>query len=108
VADDSESALHAQIDSMKTELAAKEQQTEQTVQQDKQQNLEAVQYQSDYLMKDPKLAKGDQIVAIPTLVRNLPRPIRKIIGALSGTESVQVDLDFREARLAPPTKTSRT
>src|SRR5436190_22820673 len=47
------------------------------------------------LLKDPALAKGDQILAIPTLVRKLPEPIRKIIGDLSDTERVLVGLDIR-------------
>ena len=47
------------------------------------------------LLKDPQLAKGDQILAIPTLVRNLPVPIRKIIGDLSNTERVLVGLDLK-------------
>jgi circadian clock protein KaiB len=47
------------------------------------------------LMKSPQLAQGDQILAIPTLVRNLPTPIRKIIGDLSNTERVLVGLDLR-------------
>jgi len=47
------------------------------------------------LLKNPKLAKGDQILAIPTLVRNLPQPIKKIIGDLSNTERVLVGLDIR-------------
>jgi circadian clock protein KaiB len=47
------------------------------------------------LMKTPQLAQGDQILAIPTLVRNLPMPIRKIIGDLSNTERVLVGLDLR-------------
>lgn len=47
------------------------------------------------LLKNPKLAKGDQILAIPTLVRSLPQPIRKIIGDLSDTERVLVGLDVR-------------
>jgi circadian clock protein KaiB len=50
------------------------------------------------LLKDPKLAHGDQIIAIPTLVRNLPTPMRKIIGDLSDTERVLVGLDLRQAR----------
>lgn len=49
------------------------------------------------LQKNPQLAKGDQIFAIPTLVRKLPPPIRKIIGDLSNTERVLVGLDIREA-----------
>jgi circadian clock protein KaiB len=46
------------------------------------------------LLENPKLAKGDQILAIPTLVRKLPPPIRKIIGDLSNTERVIVGLDM--------------
>ena len=49
------------------------------------------------LMEHPQLARGDQIVAIPTLVRQLPPPVRKIIGDLSSTERVLVGLDLREA-----------
>jgi circadian clock protein KaiB len=48
------------------------------------------------LLKHPQLASGDQILAIPTLVRKLPPPIRKIIGDLSNTERVLVGLDLRE------------
>ena len=48
------------------------------------------------LLKNPKLAKGDQIVAIPTLVRRLPEPIKKIIGNLSNKERVLVGLDLVE------------
>ena len=47
------------------------------------------------LMKNPQLAQGDQILAIPTLVRNLPVPIRKIIGDLSNVDRVLVGLDLR-------------
>ncbi len=47
------------------------------------------------LMKNPQLAEGDQILAIPTLVRKLPPPIRKIIGNLSNTERVLVGLDIQ-------------
>lgn len=47
------------------------------------------------LLQNPKLAQGDQILAIPTLVRKLPEPIRKIIGDLSNTERVLVGLDLR-------------
>ena len=47
------------------------------------------------LTKNPQLAKGDQILAIPTLVRKLPPPIRKIIGDLSNTERILVGLDIR-------------
>jgi circadian clock protein KaiB len=46
------------------------------------------------LIENPKLAKGDQILAIPTLVRKLPPPIRKIIGDLSNTERVLVGLNI--------------
>lgn len=49
------------------------------------------------LMKHPQLAEGDQIVAIPTLVRKLPEPVRKIIGDLSSTERVLVGLQLRDA-----------
>lgn len=49
------------------------------------------------LLNDPKLAKGDQILAIPTLVRKLPQPVRKIIGDLSNTERVLIGLDLRSA-----------
>lgn len=49
------------------------------------------------LLKDPQLAKGDQIVAIPTLVRRLPPPMKKIIGDLSNTERTLVGLDLRPA-----------
>ncbi len=47
------------------------------------------------LLKHPKLAKGDQILAIPTVVRMLPRPVRTIIGSLSDTERILVGLDLR-------------
>jgi circadian clock protein KaiB len=47
------------------------------------------------LLKYPQLAKGDQILALPTLVRKLPEPVRKIIGDLSNTERVLVGLDLR-------------
>jgi len=50
------------------------------------------------LLKNPQLASGDQILAIPTLVRKLPEPIRKIIGDLSNTERVLVGLDIREQK----------
>ena len=48
------------------------------------------------LLENPQLARGDQIIAIPTLVRKLPPPVRKIIGDLSSTERVLVGLDVRE------------
>lgn len=47
------------------------------------------------LTVNPQLAKGDQILALPTLIRKLPTPIRKIIGDLSNTERVLVGLDLR-------------
>jgi len=47
------------------------------------------------LVKDPGLARAHQIVAIPTLVRGIPQPLRKIIGDLSATERVLVGLDVR-------------
>jgi circadian clock protein KaiB len=47
------------------------------------------------LMENPTLARGDQILAVPTLVRKLPEPIRKIIGDLSNTERVLVGLDIQ-------------
>lgn len=49
------------------------------------------------LMKHPQLAAGDQIFAVPTLVRKLPEPVKKIIGDLSNTERVLVGLDLRRA-----------
>jgi circadian clock protein KaiB len=49
------------------------------------------------LLKNPKLAKGDQIVAIPTLVRQLPAPVKKIIGDLANTERVLVGLNIKPA-----------
>lgn len=47
------------------------------------------------LLDNPTLARSDQIVAVPTLVRKLPEPVRKIIGDLSNTERVLVGLDLR-------------
>jgi circadian clock protein KaiB len=47
------------------------------------------------LLENPQLAKGDQILAVPTLVRKLPTPIKKIIGDLSNTEQVLVGLDIK-------------
>lgn len=49
------------------------------------------------LLENPRLARGDQILAIPTLVRKLPEPLKKIIGDLSNTERVLVGLDLRPA-----------
>jgi circadian clock protein KaiB len=51
------------------------------------------------LVKNPQLAEGDQILAIPTLVRKVPEPIRKIIGDLSNQERVLVGLDIRPVEL---------
>ena len=50
------------------------------------------------LLENPQLALGDQILALPTLVRRLPEPIKKIIGDLSNKERVLVGLDLRERR----------
>ena len=47
------------------------------------------------LLESPRLARGDQIVAVPTLVRKLPTPVRKIIGDLSNVERVLIGLDLR-------------
>jgi circadian clock protein KaiB len=47
-------------------------------------------------MENPQLAQSDQILALPTLVRRLPEPIKKIIGDLSNTDRVLVGLDLRE------------
>lgn len=57
----------------------------------------AGQYQIEVvdLLENPRLAQGDQILAIPTLVRKLPEPVRKIIGDLSNTERVLVGLDLQ-------------
>jgi circadian clock protein KaiB len=49
------------------------------------------------LLKQPQLAKGDQILATPTVVRKLPKPVRTIIGNLSDTERVLVGVDLRAA-----------
>lgn len=51
------------------------------------------------LLQNPQLAKGDQILALPTLVRKLPAPVRKIIGDLSNTERVLVGLDLQARTL---------
>ena len=47
------------------------------------------------LLKNPRLAKDDQIVAIPTLVRKLPEPLRRIVGDLSDTERTRVGLQLK-------------
>jgi circadian clock protein KaiB len=49
------------------------------------------------LIQNPQLARGDQILAVPTLVRRLPEPVRKIIGDLSNSDRVLVGLDVRPA-----------
>ena len=53
------------------------------------------------LLENPQLGVGDQILALPTLVRRLPTPIKKIIGDLSNTERVLVGLDLRERGKGP-------
>lgn len=53
------------------------------------------------LLQKPQLAAGDQILAIPTLVRTIPKPARKIIGDLSNTERVLIGLDVRPVGLSP-------
>ena len=52
------------------------------------------------LTRNPQLAAGDQIVAIPTLVRKLPEPLRRIVGDLRDTERTLVGLQLRPAKLA--------
>jgi circadian clock protein KaiB len=49
------------------------------------------------LLEKPTLASGDQIIAVPTLVRRLPTPVKKIIGDLSNTDRILVGLDLRSA-----------
>ncbi len=49
------------------------------------------------LLRNPQLASGDQIIAIPTLVRRLPTPIKKIIGDLSNRDRVLIGLDLKPA-----------
>jgi circadian clock protein KaiB len=51
------------------------------------------------LLENPQLAEGDQILAIPTLVKKVPEPVRKIIGDLSNKEKVLVGLDIRPKSL---------
>src|SRR5215211_341386 len=53
------------------------------------------------LLENPQLGRGDQILAVPTLVRRLPSPIKKIIGDLSNTERVLVGLDLRSRPKEP-------
>ena len=52
------------------------------------------------VLTNPQLARGDQILALPTLVRKLPEPMKKIIGDLSHEERVLIGLDLRPARAA--------
>jgi circadian clock protein KaiB len=49
------------------------------------------------LLENPQLARGDEIIAVPTLVRKLPEPVRKLIGDLSDTEKLLVGLQLRSA-----------
>ncbi len=57
------------------------------------------------LVKQPQLARGDQILAVPTLVRRLPEPITKIIGDLSNEERVLVGLDLRPKKAGAKART---
>jgi circadian clock protein KaiB len=59
------------------------------------------------LLLQPQLARGDQIIALPTLVRKLPQPIRKLVGDLSDTESALVGLDLRPAQPGPGARARR-
>ena len=52
------------------------------------------------LMKDPELAQRDQIMAIPTLVRKLPAPIKRVIGDLSNAQRVMIGIDLEPAKSA--------
>ena len=54
------------------------------------------------LLENPQLAKGDEIIAVPTLVRKLPPPLRRIIGDLSNTEKVLVGLQLRPQKGRSP------
>ncbi len=56
------------------------------------------------LVRHPQLARGDQIVAVPTLVRRLPPPMKRIIGDLSNQDSVLVGLDLRSRTRKPKGK----
>jgi circadian clock protein KaiB len=53
------------------------------------------------LLENPQLARGDEIIAVPTLVRKLPEPVRRIIGDLSDTEKVLVGLQLLKDRTDP-------
>ena len=50
------------------------------------------------LYQQPKLAQGEQIIALPTLIKKLPLPLRRIIGDMSNTESVLIGLDLRKKK----------
>lgn len=52
------------------------------------------------LMKDPELAQRDQIMAIPTLVRKLPEPVKRVIGDLSNVERVMIGIDLEPVKIA--------
>ena len=60
------------------------------------------------LLVNPLLADGDQILALPTLVRSLPAPVKKLIGDLSDTERVLVGLDIRPVANIPATSGERS
>lgn len=62
------------------------------------------QYQLEVIdiLENPQLAAGDQILAIPTLVRKLPEPMRKIIGDLSNTDRVLIGLDIKPRKVRQP------
>jgi circadian clock protein KaiB len=62
----------------------------------------AVHYHSEVvdLLENPRLAANDQILAVPTVVRKLPEPIRKLVGDLSDTEQLLVGLQLRSPRSA--------
>lgn len=53
------------------------------------------------LVENPQRARGDEIIAVPTLIRKLPEPVRRIIGDLSDTEKVLVGLQLRQDRIGP-------
>ena len=53
------------------------------------------------LVEEPQRARGDEIIAVPTLIRKLPEPVRRIIGDLSDTEKVLVGLQLRKDRVEP-------
>lgn len=53
------------------------------------------------LAENPQLARSDEIIAVPTLIRKLPEPVRRIIGDLSDTEKVLVGLQLRQDRVGP-------